>query len=239
MDTAVCLKVAAAHNLRPMGNDRRKVSEKIYIACLDLEDLYARAIDYRKNIEGELEEEEIETSDSDVEVEDDECVYVVRTYEYTTEKDVEYTGLWEDENGNKEFKTEDEARLQFEYASDGTRGFVSVELVKIDPTKNENRETTIDEWEDNISEYIPDEAEYIVKGWKYNRISKKVEKDGVFKTDDNDEKLTLETATELAQELAENGYGYALLRVIKIAPENDGEEEIIKEYKDDTFDPYW
>jgi hypothetical protein len=72
MDTAVCLKVAAAHNLRPMGNDKRKVSEKIYIACLDLENLYARAIDYRKNIEGELVDEEIETSDSDIEEWEDE-----------------------------------------------------------------------------------------------------------------------------------------------------------------------
>ena len=160
MDTAVCLKVAAAHNLRPMGNDKRKVSEKIYIACLDLEDLYARAIDYRKNIEGELEEEEIETSDSDVEVEDDECVYVIKTYEFNhQEKTIDYAGLWENCDGEKEWSNEDDARIEFEYATEGDKGFISVELVKIDPTKNENRETTIDEWEDNISDYVESEEE--------------------------------------------------------------------------------
>jgi hypothetical protein len=127
---------------------------------LDLEDLYARAIDYRKNIEGELEEEEIETSDSDVEVEDDECVYVIKTYEFNhQEKTIDYAGLWENCDGEKEWSNEDDARIEFEYATEGDKGFISVELVKIDPTKNENRETTIDEWEDNISDYVESEEE--------------------------------------------------------------------------------
>jgi hypothetical protein len=81
-----------------------------------------------------------------------ECVYVVKTYEFNhKEKTIDYAGLWEDENGNKEFKTEDEARLQFEYASEGDKGYVAVELIKINPN-SENRETCIAEWEDYISE---------------------------------------------------------------------------------------
>jgi hypothetical protein len=60
MGTAICLKVKTAHNLRPANNDKKKVSDKIYNACLDLEDLYARAVQYKKNIEPELQEEEYE-----------------------------------------------------------------------------------------------------------------------------------------------------------------------------------
>jgi flavodoxin len=135
-----------------MGNDRRKVSEKIYIACLDLEDLYARAIDYRKNIEGELEEEEIETSDSDVEVEDDECVYVIKTWGM----EGEYTGLLDTGSPEykKEWKTEAEARGWF-YAMTSEGGqdvYSAMSLIKIDPTKNEDRETCIEDWEDEIYE---------------------------------------------------------------------------------------
>jgi hypothetical protein len=58
MGTAICLKVKTAHNLRPANNDKKKVSDKIYNACLDLEDLYSRAVAYKKNIEPELQEEE-------------------------------------------------------------------------------------------------------------------------------------------------------------------------------------
>ena len=60
LGTAVCLKVKTAHNLRPAGTDKKKVSDKIYNACLDLEDLYSRAVAYKKNIEPELQEEEYE-----------------------------------------------------------------------------------------------------------------------------------------------------------------------------------
>jgi hypothetical protein len=60
MDTDICVKVATAHNLRPSGNNKTKVSEKIYNACYDLEDLYSRAVAYKKNIEPELVEEAID-----------------------------------------------------------------------------------------------------------------------------------------------------------------------------------
>jgi len=62
MGTDICVKVKTAHNLRPSGNNKTKVSEKIYNACYDLEDLYARAVAYRRNIEPELVEEEIEVN---------------------------------------------------------------------------------------------------------------------------------------------------------------------------------
>ena len=143
IDTPICIKVATAHNLRPINNQQKKVSKKIYNACLDLEDLYARAVAYKKHIEPELVEETIA----------DECVYVIKTWEYDSKNDtIEYSGLWEDNEGNKEFKNEDEARLQYEYATDGEQGYCAVSLVKIDPN-SEDRETCIYDWEDNMSDY--------------------------------------------------------------------------------------
>ena len=147
IDTPICIKVATAHNLRPITNQQKKVSKKIYNACLDLEDLYARAVAYKKHIEPELVEETIE------ETNEDECVYVIKTWEYDSKNDtIEYAGLWEDSEGNKEFKNEDEARLQYEYATDGQQGYCGVTLIKIDPN-NPVRETCINDWEDNISDY--------------------------------------------------------------------------------------
>jgi len=99
------------------------------------------------------------SSDEEEEEEGNKCVYVIKTYEFNhKEQTIDYAGLWENCDGETEFKTEAEAILQFEYASDGTRGYIAVELVEIDPTKNENRETTIDEWEDNIEDYIASES---------------------------------------------------------------------------------
>jgi hypothetical protein len=87
-----------------------------------------------------------------------ECVYVIKTWEYNHKTYTnKYAGLWEDcETGDKEFKTEEEAREQFEYATEGDKGYSAVSLVKID-SNSEDRETIIDEWEDNIES---DEEEY-------------------------------------------------------------------------------
>jgi len=54
----VCKKVSVAQGLRPADNKHKKVSDKIYAACLDLEDLVARSVQYKKSIEPELEEED-------------------------------------------------------------------------------------------------------------------------------------------------------------------------------------
>jgi len=90
----------------------------------------------------------------------DECVYVIKTYEYNhQEQTIDYAGLWDNCDGEKEWKTEAEAREQFEYATEGDKGYIAVELIKIDPTKNENRKTCIAEWEDNISDYVESEEE--------------------------------------------------------------------------------
>ena len=65
----VCKKVSVAHILRPSTNDKKKVSDKIYAACLDLEDLIARSNEYKRNIMGlnkELEEEVIEEEEVDI-----------------------------------------------------------------------------------------------------------------------------------------------------------------------------
>jgi hypothetical protein len=159
METDICVKVKTAHNLRPSTSSKTKVSEKIYNACYDLEDLFARAVDYRRNIEPELVEEEIVEDAVEVQDEDAGCVWVVKTWVYEAPTDkIEYFGLWEQENGNKEFATEAEARIQFEYAI-ATGDYIAVSLVKIDPDANEDRETCVEDWEDTMSNYVESEEE--------------------------------------------------------------------------------
>jgi len=133
------------------------VSPKFLHTTAAMTNLVARAIMYKKNIEPELEEEELSESEEESEEEDlseskEECVYVIQTWEHSEKGTIEYAGLWEDSEGNKEFKTEDEATLQYEYATDGQQGYCGVTLVKIDPN-NPVRETCIYDWEDNISDY--------------------------------------------------------------------------------------
>ena len=155
IDTPICVKVASAHNLRPTDK-KTKVSDKIYNACLDMEDLYARSILYKKNIGPELEEEEID--DESDEEEENNKVWVIKTYEYNhTTKTIDYAGLWD--NGSpqykKEFDNEEEARGWFVAitAEGGQDLYIAIELIEIDPT-SEDRETIIDRWEENIDDYI-------------------------------------------------------------------------------------
>jgi hypothetical protein len=104
----------------------------------------------------DADDEGIEFSDEE---EEDDCVYIIKTYKFNhIEQTIDYAGLWEDENGNKEFKTEEEARQEFEYARNVTRGFASVELIKIDPN-SEDRETCIESLEDNIMSDSSDEED--------------------------------------------------------------------------------
>ena len=76
-----------------------------------------------------------------------ECEYVIKTWAYDDDREnIEYTGLFEND-GIKSWTTEEEARKEFEYAISGG-GYCSLYLIQIDPNKNEDRETCIDEWED-------------------------------------------------------------------------------------------
>jgi len=109
--------------------------------------------------------EDIESDDESNDDSDDgynECVYVIKTWEYNHKTHTtNYAGLWEDcETGDKEFKTEEEAREQFEYATEGDKGYSAVSLVKIDPN-SEDRETIIDEWEEEPEDEDEDEEENI------------------------------------------------------------------------------
>lgn len=99
--------------------------------------------------------EDIESDDESDDEEDEDLVYVIKLWTYNkSTKTINYDGLWEDcETGDKEFKTEEEAREQFEYATEGDKGYSAVSLVKIDPN-SEDRETLIEEWEDNIDDYV-------------------------------------------------------------------------------------
>lgn len=81
----ICVKVMSAHNLRPVGSNK-KVDEKIYNACLDLEGLIANSNEYKRNIQDveELVEEEIEEEEVEVKK------YIIKTY-----RGDDYCGLYE------------------------------------------------------------------------------------------------------------------------------------------------
>lgn len=87
------------------------------------------------------------TDSSSDEEEEDECVYIIKTYEVNNQEEIDYVGLWENCDGETEFKTEEEARKEFGYATEGDKGYVAVSLIKIDPN-SEDRETCIDDWEE-------------------------------------------------------------------------------------------
>jgi len=128
------------------------VTPKFLHTTAAMTNLIARSVMYKKNIEPELEEEELSESEEESE---GECVYVIKTWDM----DGKYAGLWEDSEGNKEFKNEDEAKLQYEYATDGEQDYCGVSLIKINPNSNENRETCIYDWEYTPSDYYYDEEE--------------------------------------------------------------------------------
>jgi len=184
LGTAVCLKVKTAHNLRPAGNDKKKVSDKIYNACLDLEDLYSRAVAYKKNIEPELQEEEYE-EDNQV------CIgcekpaeyYIDNNYicgecnnkrndehiwdEYGNENighllrfrgntqvlykvklwegEGEYIGLYEDNEGERYWKTEGEGETYYDEAIE-SGDWTGVQLVRV--SKYSDDESVLGDWEE-------------------------------------------------------------------------------------------
>jgi hypothetical protein len=172
IDTPICRKVSAAHNLRPAGTDKIKVSDKIYNACYDLEDLYARAVDYRKNIEPELEEEEIEEDLHIVSISAEEQAEndaTANTYEevmkieyqvHTTiladriddedDYDKYENSLYEGADGKWNWDEKEDAFTAYESAIE-TGEFIAVRLIErlIEVSTNILRgEETIDEWYD-------------------------------------------------------------------------------------------
>jgi hypothetical protein len=190
--TPICIKVATAHNLRPTTSQQKKVSTKIYNACLDLEDLFKRVVAYKKHIEPELEAEPMEEEGEEKEVrgfcvqceqegkfigkegdewtcldclerEDEDYAYVVRTWVYDASTDeIEYFGLYEGADWRKSWETESEAQLAFNSAIDGGE-FIAVELIQIDPS-SEERETIMNGWKGSIKRG----EEIIIQKWECN-----------------------------------------------------------------------
>jgi hypothetical protein len=153
INNRICRKVGTGQILHPANpSQKKKVNDIMYAATLDLNDVIVRQHLCKKanlnNIEPELEEEELSESE-------EECVYIIKTWDM----DGKYAGLWEDSEGNKEFNNEDEAKLQYEYATDGEQDYCGVSLIKINPNSNENRETCIYDWEYTPSDYYYDEEE--------------------------------------------------------------------------------
>jgi hypothetical protein len=192
MGTDICVKVKTAHNLRPSGNNKTKVSEKIYNACYDLEDLFKRAVAYKKHIEPELEAEPMEDEEEKevrgfcvqceeegkfigkegdewtcldcLEREDEQYAYVVKTWVYDAEtNEIEYFGLYEGADFRKSWEFESEASVAFESAIEGGE-FIAIELVEIDPNSNENRETIMNGWKGSIKRG----EEIIIQKWECN-----------------------------------------------------------------------
>ena len=80
--------------------------------------------------------------------------YVFKTYKLNGE----YGGLFEDKDGNKEFKfnTIGKAQEAFEVAS-STEKFSMMVIIRIDPNSNEHRETIIYHWFKSDDEEDDDE----------------------------------------------------------------------------------
>ena len=195
MGTDICVKVKTAHNLRPSGTNKTKVSEKIYNACYDLEDLFARAVSYKKHIEAELEAEEIEEEIRGFCVqceqegkfigkegdewtclvclegnEEETNAYVVKTWVFNAEtNEIDYFGLYEGADWCKSWELESDAELAFKSAIE-TGDFISVQLIQIDPDSNENRETISNGWKGCIKRGVSEAAlekynEMVINGW--------------------------------------------------------------------------
>jgi len=177
INNRICRKVGTGQILHPANpSQKKKVNDIMYAATLDLNDVIVRQHLCKKanlnNIENEeLEEEEEYDEEIPIgtkvcgktwdgqdyqtdEEKEDECVFVIKTWDM----DGKYAGLWEDNEGNKEFNNYDEAILQYEYATDGEQDYCGVSLIKINPN-SEDRETCIYDWEYTPSDYYYDEEE--------------------------------------------------------------------------------
>lgn len=145
----ICRKVGTGQILRPAEPNKKKVSDLMYAATLDLNDIVVKQHLCKKanliNIENELEAEIIDDSEEEEEVKT-EYQYIVKTWD----KNGEYAGLFE-VDCVKCWTKEEEARQAFNWAI-GTDEMGAVELIRIDPDANEDRETIIDDFEDLFSE---------------------------------------------------------------------------------------
>ena len=154
-----CRKDAIKMKLK--ATKKQLVNETILAATLDLDDTIDRIETYKKQIntlQEELAEEKYEEPinivhqlDSDGEPDINDYEYIIKTYD----KYGEYAGLFE-LNDEKCWIDENAAREAFEVAIQ-TEEMGAVELIRIDPNANEDRETMIDEWEDLFSEDEDDE----------------------------------------------------------------------------------
>jgi len=145
-----CRKKALFLKMRAI--EKQKPNDMMIAATLDLDDKATRLIEKMEEfkqqintLQEELDEEEYEEP---------------KTYEYilkTYDKDGEYTGLFELDN-IKCWTTEEEAREAFAIAIQ-IEEMGAVELIRIDPDANQDRETMIDEWEDLFSEDEDEESD--------------------------------------------------------------------------------
>ena len=142
------------------------INHRIYCWCIEIAATSSRHPDLVEFVYWE----DIQDSDSESE-DEEECVYVIKTWEYNRQtKTIKYNGLWEKYDGDKEFKTEQEARDEFDNLTQNGYGVAKAMLIKIDPNSNEDRETIIEEfdWEVMVEEYLADLEDDKCKscGWR-------------------------------------------------------------------------
>jgi len=239
MGTDICVKVKTAHNLRPSGSDKKKVSEKIYNACYDLEDLYSRAVSYHKNIEPELIEE---TMEDEVSVDE----------ENTPKRSIKITYS----NGKVEWQNDKDGRIEWDYddreidkllkdaiewgkTQDGLESICLVET----SSDGSSRELTKTKYEETMEDEVSVEEssvknyEYIVKTYIYDAPSTNIEYAGLWENDSWVKCWTskAEATTEFEDAIATGDF--ISVELIQIDPDaNEDRETCIDDWEDTLSD---
>jgi hypothetical protein len=132
-----------------LGVAKYEGKEYVVMDCID----YAVYIDEeKKQIKINDDEDLIEILKNLDKDEEEQFEYIVKTWD----RNGEYTGLYEGADWKNCWTDVADARVAFDSAIE-TEEFSAVELVRIDPNANEDRETIIDDWEDELKEEVEED----------------------------------------------------------------------------------
>jgi hypothetical protein len=234
--TPICIKVATAHNLRPTTSQQKKVSTKIYNACLDLEDLFKRVVAYKKHIEPELEAEPMEEDgewNSILGCPEGEIPYEP-SFVQTDEGEVYDENQKEAEdilipNGTKVGgKTWDGDGWQTDEEDEKeVRGFcVQCEQEGKFIGKVGDEWTCLDCLEREDEDYA-----YVVRTWVYDATTDEIEYFGLYEGADWRKSWETESEAELAFNSAIDGGEFIAVELIQIDPSSEERETIMNGWK--------
>ncbi len=252
--TPICIKVATAHNLRPTTSQQKKVSTKIYNACLDLEDLFKRVVAYKKHIEPELEAEPME--------EEKDPKRHIKLY-WNTDNTTFY-----EYNGDVEWNFDDrEVNKAFELAKEWGKSQEGLASICLEETYSDSSESEIlckydieaepmdeekevrgfcvqceqegkfigkvgDEWTclDCLEREDEDYA-YVVRTWVYDATTDAIEYFGLYEGADWRKSWETESEAELAFNSAIDGGEFIAVELIQIDPSSEERETIMNGWK--------